>query len=398
MLVYVVIYLLSFSGYIFNANNSKKNKRNYLLFIFSVLVLVASIRDYTVGTDLYYYYSKYYPEFGSTPWSDIQNVTLRNGEWEVGFCALCKILAGISPDVQFFIFVTSVITVVPFGIFIYRNSKDVVFSTSVYIGFCIYAQSFNIIRQMIACGIVVLGLELLKRGRYVLYILIVLFATLFHQTAIIALILVIFDIIHLNRNKIMIILFSLLVFFALFNSIISSLVGNFSFLSEYKEYAEGGNRDTAGYFTIHTISMFAILLIFFIICFVLIDNKNKEHIPKEIAAERLKVSYSNKGMLILWKKTKTLSYWSDYTILVGLLFATVFRFSAFFLNVTSRFSVYFFPFMLIAIPHACEKISDNKQKKIIYFVIYFIITIFYFYITAEKAQWLWRTTPYKTFF
>ena len=199
MAIYIILYSIAFSGYLLGANRSRKNRRIYLLTMFSLFLLVASLRDVTVGTDLKYYYSKYYPQFANASWNSLQSVTI-SGDWEWGFCAFCKLLCYISTDVRLFIVVSSIVSIVPYGLFIEKNSKDVVFSTILYLGCHMFSMNLCVIRQAMAVGIILCGIDLLKQKKILKYCMVVLLATLFHSSAVICFALILCNYVKLKKN------------------------------------------------------------------------------------------------------------------------------------------------------------------------------------------------------
>lgn len=128
MTVYIVLMLLALAGYAFSANASEINRKRYLCLVFSAIVIVAMLRSDQIGIDLSHYYNKYYPLFKNVSWDKLQSVTI-SGDWELGFCAFCKIIGQISTSTQCFVIFTSLFSIIPYAHFIYRNSDDVVFST-----------------------------------------------------------------------------------------------------------------------------------------------------------------------------------------------------------------------------------------------------------------------------
>ena len=64
----VFIYLY---GKLYRANSSNRRRKIYLIVTFGVLILVASLRDPSVGTDLAGHYAKRFNMIGDYSWSQI---------------------------------------------------------------------------------------------------------------------------------------------------------------------------------------------------------------------------------------------------------------------------------------------------------------------------------------
>ena len=391
--IYLGIYVAALIGLVTKSNRTKISRKHYLIVIFGLLTIIGMLRNVSVGTDLTRYYGKYYPTFQNIPWNKLQSVT-PSGDWELGFCALCKCLAMISPDVQLFIAVTSILSIVPYGIFIYKNSRDVVFSTIMYIAFHIYTQSFNVVRQAIAVGFVLLALDCLKRKSRLSFVFWIVIATLFHTTAIVAIVYLIIE--KLPFTKISIYLlgaFTLLLAFG-YRFLFELVIGRTNLFSLYGIYSQLGQGDSGGYITYHTISMFLIALIIFVVACMYLNKKSPD-IPDYIKAKS-----SHRIRIAPWKICVSnhykLCYWSEDIIMYSVYMAVLFRFMAFIINVTSRFSLYFFPFLIISLPNTCAKLHKDN-KRIVYGMMYYILTAFFFWIGFYRAESLWGVVPYSFF-
>ena len=99
----VFIYLY---GKLYRANSSNRRRKIYLIVTFGVLILVASLRDPSVGTDLAGHYAKRFNMIGDYSWSQIPTFSTTIG-YEIGYCYFTRFLHVFSSDMQFFIFVTS---------------------------------------------------------------------------------------------------------------------------------------------------------------------------------------------------------------------------------------------------------------------------------------------------
>lgn len=191
----------------------------FYLFITVVLiaVLVASITDCRNNTELLLrqkiYFSKpiynmifialiaffwFLTAFRS---SEIGNDTLqylnyydiiaRNGvnenfQIELGYQYFCLFLSKITPDPYFILTVSSTVCYVISGIYIYRNSNNILFSAILL--FCVAFPFFaSGVRQSISMAIVLIAYEQIKKGKKVIPIILILFASLFHVSALMAL-------------------------------------------------------------------------------------------------------------------------------------------------------------------------------------------------------------------
>ena len=384
--------IIALSGLFFNINCNLRNKKIYLFIVFGCLLFVGMFRDSSIGTDLSIYYSKYFPYFKDSSWDNIQNVTI-SGHWEWGFCAFCKVIGYISTDVQWFIIVTSIISIVPYAIFIYRNSEDVVFSTVFYIAYHVYMNSFNIVRQAMAVGIVLLGLEQLKKKKYFKFCIFVLIASLIHTSAIIAFLFIIADRLKFKKNMIYILTLGVIVLLFGYQFIFDTLLG-YTGLSDIYGMYETGVKHAAGYVTYHTLGMFVIAAIIFALTVINYSKREYEltAIPQYKKYRSINI---NELKLKIVKHYNYNLYWSEDFIVYATYFAMVFRMMAFLINVASRMSFFFIPFLSIAFPHVIKKIESKSNKKFIAIMLYIFLIVFFLFIGFTRAGDLWGTVPYR---
>lgn len=373
MTIYVILMLLALSGYFLNANKSDSNRKIYLFFVFSALLIVAMFRTEDVGTDLKLFYSQYFPLFKYTPWNDLQSVTA-SGDWELGFCAFCKITSQISTDPQCFIIFSSIVTIVPCAIFIYKNSEDVVFSTVFYLGYNMYMMSLNVVRQAMAVGIILLGLKALKHKKYLVYVLFVLVATLFHTTAIVALLLLLCNFLTFKK-KTFYVLAALTIAIAVgFRTLFNFLITENPLLNVAYDIYSSDSTHASGYITYHTLITFLIALYVFVL--------GQRRYNRPFRPTRKANFYT--------------PYWEESMLMFAVYFAVLFRFAAFIINVTSRFSLYFIPFLMIAFPHFCYKIPKNQTRQTTTFMMMIVVIAYFLFIGFTRAEGMWETVPYKT--
>ncbi len=393
MAIYIILYILALTGYMFGANKSTTNKKIYLFFMFSMILLVASLRDITVGTDLKQYYSRYYPQFANASWESLQSVTI-SGDWEWGFCAFCKILCSLSTDVRLFIAVTSIVSIVPYGLFIEKNSKDVVFSTALYLGYHMFSMNLSGIRQAMAVGIVLCGVDFLRQRKNLKFCIIVFLAMLIHTSAAVCFVLVLCNWMKFKKNA-MYWLAAIILGLPLIYRIVFEKILSLSFFSSiYGLYSN--NAHANGYITIHTVGMFVIMLLIFIVGFLgYTDGREKESLEDTVVTRSRSVRI---GRIVLWR-SKSVSEELSYSFLMYATYiAVLFRMSAFIVNVTARLSLYFIPFAMILYPETIERMIEfSENKSIIKATMWCALTAFALYITIFRAESLWGVVPYSLF-
>ncbi len=202
---------------------TEKRTKLYITLCFFMLTFVAGIRSVNVGVDTEQF-CRAYQMIGMTPWDNL----FSSFRYEWGFLVLCKVLNYVSVNPQLLIIVSSILINVPLGVFIFRNSSSAALSTFLYIGLGLYASNMNIMREAIAVSFVLIGFEMLKANRSLLFFLFVAIASGFHQTAPFLVILWPLWRLGFNRKSILVyvILFMVAFIFAhQISNLLASLVG-----------------------------------------------------------------------------------------------------------------------------------------------------------------------------
>lgn len=190
VLIYVTMFMFSIIPIYVYDNIPIKNKSIATKFIFLILVILPLIIISTmrsgVGADYYHYESAYN---GIVGYFDSGKTVLESKTTEPLFLATEYIsyLLGHS-NFQILLGFTSIFTVTPVVIFIMEEVKEgnKALSLFIYI-FIFFLISFNAIRQMIAISLIIYSFKYIINSNIVKYFITVIIATLFHNTAIIAL-------------------------------------------------------------------------------------------------------------------------------------------------------------------------------------------------------------------
>ena len=116
--------------------------------------------------------------------------TFSNLRYEYGFTFLCWILNKITSNWQILLIVSSLFINYSVLKFIKNNSSNPLLSVLMYILMNFYFFYTSAMRQAIAIGIMLLGYEKLKKNEIWKFLIFVLIATLFHESAFLALLLI----------------------------------------------------------------------------------------------------------------------------------------------------------------------------------------------------------------
>ena len=124
----VMLLVILVSGIVIQPNKTSTRKKLYVIIAFGAMALVAALRKYTIGIDLELLYAPAFENIINIGWKNLSSVNL-----ETGYVYICKLLSFISQDTQILIIGTSVFIYSIYGWFIYKNSKNVVISTTMFI-------------------------------------------------------------------------------------------------------------------------------------------------------------------------------------------------------------------------------------------------------------------------
>lgn len=193
MIIYILVYFFSILFLVGSAKIYKKNKAlACLFFIISVLIpcILAALRDISVGTDTKGYISKLY---NTASGSDNLIEFFNKADWyysikDYGYLFFTYIAAKVFGSFPICLFFIEVLVVVPVFVAILmnkQNNKDIVLGGTIFFLY-IYNASYNMARQSIAIAFVILALSLMYRNKNKKAIILLIIASLFHVTAVIA--------------------------------------------------------------------------------------------------------------------------------------------------------------------------------------------------------------------
>lgn len=150
------------------------NKYLFISFYF-VLGAIIGLRGINDGLDTISYYETY---------NLLSNYSLYEvslvSHMEIGYLLINKIFQFFGFSYHTFQFVFSVSMMLLFGIYIYKNTKDVYFATLIFLGAGFFAFSFNIVRQMMAIAICSNSWIYLRVNRNLKFLFLILIASSFH--------------------------------------------------------------------------------------------------------------------------------------------------------------------------------------------------------------------------
>lgn len=333
---------------------SKKNRNLYLIISIFLLFILMGLRSYKIGSDTYSYCMNYY-KTSSLSWSELLNQNLSLGNKNYGFFILNKLISMIFlKNYTFYLICISGIISFAMYEFILKFSKNYLMSLIILfsLGFIFFFMSG--IKQTLAISFILLSYIKLQEKRYIVFVLMVIFAASFHNTAIITLILLVVHKLK-NRKLYFFIVPVVIVFSIIFQRKIAYFFQNMVSSGKYAVYG-------TSYIAISNLTGLYIQCVIILTVFLLVGYRLKE--DKELQF-----------------------YIFIYSI--GIFFQTLTPVIAEFF----RISMYFNIIGCVLLPYAIFN-SKYKQKKFISGAI-ILFFIFYFYVSSKDNLSL---VPYEFFF
>lgn len=342
---YVLIDLLAVM-FLYFAARVKGIAANLCVFLSAAPLLIQMVfRDYSVGTD----YQRYINLYLNLLFHSSDAVRADAAAWVgEGWVRLCEIFGAVFSEKHIFFFAfIAVLTIVFFyKAILFENPKSYV-GLAVYLGFCLYYNSFNQFRQMLAAAIVLYAWKYMKKRQMWTCFIWIGIAALFHHTALIMIPAYFAANRKISGRNLVVYCLGALLFVFSFDAI-------FSLLAElglnYGRYLNG--RYDIG-FRMSTVLNTAVRSVMLIGCLA---------VRKEVLAK-------DEGARVLYNMV---------------IICSVFQFAAMISFIWARVTTYFFVFYIPLLPRVLEAVSDKfRQKKLIPMLftlaLFMYHTVYYFY-------------------
>jgi len=192
MTVFLInIFLIIVFGFFFiHGRPSWRNKKLFCILATSQWVLLSGLRHVSVGVDTFTYEGSFRRTLHQT-WGHLFENFLDSmfGEGMVkdpGYNILEKVFQIFSTNFQLYLIFIALVMTVPFGIWIYKNSKEPVMSFLIYSCLFGYSASMIMMRNTIAMSLVVFtGYKYIKERRFWPFLALAMLALTIHRSAII---------------------------------------------------------------------------------------------------------------------------------------------------------------------------------------------------------------------
>ena len=182
------------SGMRYRDNNRIFNKRFPLFMFFVIFLVMLSLRSVECGTDLLTYRNKFqYAQVISL--KSLFDLSLS----EPGFSLFISFNKLLSESFQFFLFSCAIVSVVPIMAVYLKETNHNILSIALFVSVAPFTMFFSGLRQSIAIGIGAICYSFCKKDKFVPFLLFVFLAFLFHQSAIILLLM--YPLTHVKITK-----------------------------------------------------------------------------------------------------------------------------------------------------------------------------------------------------
>ena len=254
-MMYLYVCILS----VLFAHLAARTKDKTLIYIYSAIsILIPSIvgglRAYGVGTDTMVYAR---PDFLSALQSPDMETFVFSGR-EIGYRFICYTVANAFRHENWCYFAYQIISLTCVYIGAYKHKDKLSLPFFMFVWFAMYyTPSYNAIRQTLACAIIFMNIDQLEKKKYWSFALTIVFAALFHTSALATFALLIgLHIVTtsktLDNNLWMkiIVLYGSLAMFLVLRPIMAVMVNSFSVFAKYVGYVNlnrSGGTLFAGY-------------------------------------------------------------------------------------------------------------------------------------------------------
>ena len=224
----VVFFVISFCTLISYIQNTPKINNILFWSCATLLIILSSIRDFTVGADTLNYCESYlYIRQLSL------NFAMKFG-WEQGYVLVNWLLGQFSNNARTLLVIMAIFILLPIFKWMKRESQYPILSLLIFVSMGMWNSSMFILRQWCAMAILTYSYKYIKERSFFKFIFIVLIAMMFHRTAAIFILAYFIANISINKTK---------VFLSIPLSFVIGLLGGkiLLILNQFARINEGGN-------------------------------------------------------------------------------------------------------------------------------------------------------------
>lgn len=347
--VFIFLFAILFLLYVSTTKKQYASRDRLWLTVFCTLLLVCiqGLRHETIGVDSYRAYRHFFESVSGGFATLLDKTDYRSTGFEPGFVFLTKLIKTLNEDTQFYIFTCSALSIIPIAYLIYKYADNIPFAFIIFSSLMVYHFGFSGIRQFLAIGLTAISFDCVTHKRLLWFIVFVLFAASVHSSAILFLLAYpLYHKLHLSLTKMLFVVLGVSLCFIFLESIVLGLT----------KILFGGEK-YMGYVSNTSVKSYNLMLLFAGLLFFTYLTTNKRVVPL-------------RSMILL---------------------AVVFQSTGLISTTASRMSLYFIPYISLALPMTTNTIKNKGIIELIW-IAFFIF--FYFY--ANAGGYL-EVIPYKFF-
>lgn len=262
-----------------NIKGTKKNYKFYIFFFISIIVpcILAGMRGDTVGVDVKTYSKPMYDLAMST--SSLSDY-IKINRVEMGFSTLVYVSTKLTHSIFGVHFAIALFQILPVYFTALLCREEFPMRWPVFVYYCIfYLMGFNVMRQCIACGFILLAFTLFFKKKYIMLVVCIGIAILFHSSAAIGVAIVfcgyvLYRIKNKNLRNFAIFFVAVLLVVAIANwEALANYLISKGYINDYKEYVSIMNGTSSAKAYMHYIDKTGVVESVYKILFILIPMK-----------------------------------------------------------------------------------------------------------------------------
>lgn len=363
MLIYLFLLFIVFLGV--GVDHSITKSKRYCTIVFLAMWLIVGLRHTSLGlTDTEWVYVPLIKRCINMDFGEIYRYFSTS---DYGFYFCVKLISFISKDIHFILFVLAAPFLFATARIIYKYSKIKWLSFLLFFGLGYFGSSFYLLRQVTAVALVMYSLDYLYDRKLIKFTIVILIASLFHQTAVVFLIAYPMSFIKVSWKNIASIPICFWLSVALKNSFLKYVFITLSYVmkdtSRYDNYMTDGSSLSLTEFFIFILIILMVYLLYY----------------KNIFGSS-KIEHSDQGeMQILFNVILIGVCMLPFTLLLGEM---------------SRLASYFSVFSILLLPNVVqESVSTRNNKVIILSALASIFTLYFLFARLENSNLI----PYSFF-
>ena len=358
MIYYCLLLLILVIMCFFVKNDNKKHKKIAITIIVILLTLLAGLRHFSIGNDTIVYYRNY------NRIDTVGSNAFGGSSFELGYNYLVLFATSLGLSFNAFLFFLSLIMNIGVGVFIYKYSKQPMFSFILFILLRLFFSEMNIVREFLALAVFLSSIKYIEGRNIIKFLIVVLLASFIHSSVFFAVI--IYFLYNLKLTPIKKLTFAgitAIVCIFLYN-ILSYTTQMLGIYERYVDDYFGSNKLASIILAIISI------LIYLFFRFVRKNNRDNEKMLDSVQKRRLNF-YEN-----------------------ILFFSVIFSIISIRISVFSRLSLYYQIFNIIAIPNVIQLMSNPKKRALWYIIIFVCFFVYFAMILYLRPNWN-MVNPYR---